>query len=165
MKGIKMKTFRFNNLNVIRSQYNNKGQKSDKYLWAKDIRWGICQNPVMSVLPKKQEKVMNEVSGRGHYGKRQLRALFSHSFSSQFGRMKFVGPGENFFLGFSSSIFSSLCQIVENTIFHPIFLPMFSILPKFIPTKHSVRDILSNTQCAHYELQCKTMNEHHEIHS
>ena len=43
------------------------------------------------------EKVMNEVSGRGHYGKRLMRALFSHNFSSRFGRMRFLGPGEKIF--------------------------------------------------------------------
>ena len=59
---------------------------------------------------------------------------------------KICGPGrENFLSGFPSSLFSLVCQTVENTVFHSIFLPMFSILPKFIPTKHSVRDILSNT--------------------
>ena len=50
------------------------------------------------------------------------------------------GPGrENFLPGFPSSPFSLLCQTVENTVFHPIFLPMFSILSIFTPTKHSVR--------------------------
>ena len=48
-----MKTFRFNNLNVIRSQYNNKGQKSDKYLWAKDIRWGYLLEPCHECFTKK----------------------------------------------------------------------------------------------------------------
>ena len=28
---------------------------------------------------------------------------------------------------------------MENTVFHPIFLPMFSILSIFTPTKHSVK--------------------------
>ena len=53
---------------------------------------------------------------------------------------KICGPGrENFLLGFPSSLFSLVCQIVENTVLHSIFLPMFSILPKFTPTKHSVK--------------------------
>ena len=46
---------------------------------------------------------------------------------------------ENFLPGFPSSPFSLLCQTVENTVFHPIFLPMFSILSIFTPTKHSVK--------------------------
>ena len=43
---------------------------------------------------------------------------------------KICGPGrENFLPGFPSSLFSLVCQTVENTVFHSIFLPMFSILP------------------------------------
>ena len=45
---------------------------------------------------------------------------------------------ENFLPGFLSSAFSFFCQTVENTVFHPIFIPLFSILTIFIPTKHSV---------------------------
>ena len=49
------------------------------------------------------------------------------------------GPGkENFLSGFPLSLFSSLSQIVENTVFHSIFHSMFSIPPKITPTKHSV---------------------------
>ena len=59
-------------------------QKSDKDLWAK-VTGGVG------------EKVMNEGSRRRHYGKRQLRALFPHTFSSQFERKKFVGLGEKIF--------------------------------------------------------------------
>ena len=50
------------------------------------------------------------------------------------------GPGrENFLPGFPSSPFSLLCQTVKNTVFPPIFLPLFSILSIFTPTKHSVK--------------------------
>ena len=56
------------------------------------------------------EKVMNEVSGRGHYGKRLMRALFSHNFSSRFGRMRFLGPGEKIF----------------SRVFHPQYFPSFA---------------------------------------
>ena len=45
---------------------------------------------------------------------------------------------ENFLRSFPSSTFSFFCQIVENIVFHPIFIPLFSILTIFIPTKHSV---------------------------
>ena len=45
---------------------------------------------------------------------------------------------ENFFPGFPLSLFSSLSQIMENTVFHSIFCSMFSIPPKITPTKHSV---------------------------
>ena len=49
------------------------------------------------------------------------------------------GPGkEKFFPGFPLSLFSSLSQIMENTVFHSIFCSMFSIPPKITPTKHSV---------------------------
>ena len=52
---------------------------------------------------------------------------------------KICGLGrENFLPDFPSSLFSLVCQIVENTVFPYIFLLMFSILPKFTPTKHSV---------------------------
>ena len=51
---------------------------------------------------------------------------------------------ENFLPGFPSSPFSLLCQTVENTVFHPIFLPMFSIISIFTPTKHSARELVSN---------------------
>ena len=54
---------------------------------------------------------------------------------------KICGPGrENFLPGFLSSLFSLVCQTVENIVFHSIFLPRFSILPKFTPTKHSVSE-------------------------
>ena len=43
------------------------------------------------------EKVMNEVSEREHYGKRLMRALFFHNFSSEFGRMRFTGREEKIF--------------------------------------------------------------------
>ena len=50
------------------------------------------------------------------------------------------GPGrENFILGFSPFLFSFYSQTVENTFIPLIFLHMFSILPKFHPTKHSVK--------------------------
>ena len=63
---------------------------------------------------------------------------------------KICGPGrENFLPGFPSSLFSLVCQTVENIVFHSIFLsifsilpkftPIFSILPKFTPIKHSVK--------------------------
>ena len=56
---------------------------------------------------------------------------------------KICGPvRENFLPGFPSSLFSLVCQTVENTVFHSIFLPMFSILPKFTQTKHNVKDII-----------------------
>ena len=41
---------------------------------------------------------------------------------------EFCGPRrENFLLRFPSSQFSFFCKTVENTVFHPIVLPMFSI--------------------------------------
>ena len=50
------------------------------------------------------------------------------------------GPDrENFLPGFPLSIFSSLSQTVENTIFHSVFRSMFSILSKITPTKHNVK--------------------------
>ena len=53
---------------------------------------------------------------------------------------KKCGPGrENFFLGFLSSPFSFSNQIVENNIFHHIFLILVSILLVFTPTKHSLK--------------------------
>ena len=33
---------------------------------------------------------------------------------------------------------------MENTVFHLIFLPMFSILSIFTPTKHSVKPVETN---------------------
>ena len=45
---------------------------------------------------------------------------------------KFVGP----------PLFSPpppLNQIVKNSIFHPIFLSLFSILPVFTPTNHTLK--------------------------
>ena len=51
------------------------------------------------------------------------------------------GPGkENFLPGFPLSLFSSLSQTVENTIFHSVFCSMFSIPSKITPTKHSVKE-------------------------
>ena len=62
---------------------------------------------------------------------------------------KICGPGrENFLPGFPSSLFYFVCQTVENTVFHSIFLPRFSILPKFTPTKHSV-----NLKVVNYSLR------------
>ena len=42
----------------------------------------------------------------------------------------------NFLPGFPLSLFSSLSQTMENTVFHS----MFSILSKISPTKHSVKE-------------------------
>ncbi|KAK4589164.1 hypothetical protein RGQ29_019954 [Quercus rubra] len=51
----------------------------------------------------------------------------------------FNGPGrENFLSGFLSSPFSFSNQTVENNIFHQIFLSLFSILPVFTSTKHTL---------------------------
>ena len=62
---------------------------------------------------------------------------------------KICGPGrENFLPGFPSSLFSLVCQTVENIVFHSIFLPRFSILPKFTLTKHSV-----NLKVVNYSLR------------
>ena len=67
---------------------------------------------------------------------------------------KICEPGrENFLPDFPSSLFSLICQTVENIVcqtvknivFHSIFsilpklTPIFSILPKFTPIKHSVK--------------------------
>ena len=53
---------------------------------------------------------------------------------------KICGPGrENFLPGFPPFLFSLYSQTEENSVFYPIFLPIFSILPKFHPTKNSVR--------------------------
>ena len=45
---------------------------------------------------------------------------------------------ENFLPHFLSLLFSFLNQTVENNIFHPIFLSLFSILPVFTPTKNTL---------------------------
>ena len=42
-------------------------------------------------------------------------------------------------LHFLSLLFFLLNQTVENAIFHYIFLSLFSILPVFTPTKHTLR--------------------------
>ena len=56
------------------------------------------------------------------------------------------GPGrENFLPGFLSFPFSFPNQTVKNNIFHPIFLSLFSILPVFTPTKHTLRVCLDTT--------------------
>ena len=80
---------------------------------------------------------MNEGSERGIMVK-DNRALFLWLFLliweeeiCGFSRKKFLPD-------FLFSIFSSFCQTVENTVFYPIFLPMFSILSRFTPTKRSV---------------------------
>ena len=75
--------------------------------------------------------------GRGYFGKSAFTALSLQIFLLIW-EDENCGPGrENFLPGFPSSPFSLLCQTVKNTVFHPIFLPMFSILSIFTPTKHS----------------------------
>ena len=49
-----------------------------------------------------------------------------------------MDPGENFLPYFMSLLFYFLNQTVENNIFHLIFLSLFSILPVFTPTKHTL---------------------------
>ena len=49
---------------------------------------------------------------------------------------------ENFLPGFPLSLFSSLSQTMENTVFYSVFRSMFSIPPKITPTKHSVKDCM-----------------------
>ena len=46
---------------------------------------------------------------------------------------------ENFLHHFLFLLFSLLNQTRENSIFHPIFLSFFFILPVFIPTKRGLR--------------------------
>ena len=85
------------------------------------------------------EKVMNEVGGEGItvkvLGENFLSWLFLPIWEE-----KICGPGrENNLPGFPLLLFSPACQTVENTVFLSIFLPMFSIPPKFTSTKHSVK--------------------------
>ena len=63
-----------------------------------------------------------------------------HSFPPDLGGWDLWPGRENFLPGFPSSVFFTLYQTVENTVFHPLFFPMFSILSKINPTKHSVRN-------------------------
>ena len=56
------------------------------------------------------------------------------------GEDKKYGPGrEKFLPSFLSSQFSFSNQTVKNSVFHPIFLPLFSILPIFTQTKHNLK--------------------------
>ena len=74
----------------------------------------------------------------------KVRVLWEHFLSRLFlpiWKDEICGPGrENFLPSFPPFLFSSACQIVENTVLLSIFLSMFSISPKFTTTKHSVRD-------------------------
>ena len=74
----------------------------------------------------------------------KVRVLWEHFLSRLFLPIwedEICGPGrENFLPSFPPFLFSSACQIVENTVLLSIFLSMFSISPKFTTTKHSVRD-------------------------
>ena len=50
--------------------------------------------------------------------------------------------GENFLPGFPLPLFSPHCQTVENSVFHSVFLPIFSIPPKIYPIKHNVKEAI-----------------------
>ena len=94
-------------------------------VWDKDCC--ICSRRVCSC--ERREK-------RGIY----VKVLWQHFFLRIFLPVwedKKSGPRrENFFPCFLSLIFSFPNQTMENNIFHPIFLSLFSILPIFTPTKH-----------------------------
>ena len=60
---------------------------------------------------------------------------------------KICGPErKNFLPDFPLHLFSSHSQTEENSIFHSIFLLTFSILPKFHPTKHNVKETDTHTE-------------------
>ena len=69
-----------------------------------------------------------------------MRQFSLIDFPLDLGGKKFVGSGRKFSPGFPLLLYSSHSQTEENSVFHPIFLLIFSILPKFHPTKHSVKD-------------------------
>ena len=88
------------------------------------------------------------LDSRGHYGKSAKRAFSLQAFPPDLGGKNLWAWRENFLPGFPSSLFYFVCQTVENTVFHSIFLPRFSILPKFTLTKHSV-----NLKVVNYSLR------------
>ena len=96
-------------------------------VWEKDCC--VCNSCVCNC--ERREKQGNCVKMLWHH--------FSLLFSSRFERIKNVGPREIFLPDFLSSPFSFPNQIVEYSVFHPIFLPLFSILPIFNPTKQSLK--------------------------
>ena len=89
----------------------------------------------------------------GYLCKSVVIALFSPAFLMIWEDKK-CGPWrENFLPGFLSSPFSFPNQTVENSVFHPIFLPLFSILPVFTPTKHSLSETWrDNRACRYHQL-------------
>ena len=81
---------------------------------------------------------VRRVGGRGHLCNSTVREFSLHNFPPDLGGKKLVGSEENFLPGFPSSLFSFASQTMENTVFHIIFHPLFSIVPIIPPTKHSV---------------------------
>ena len=77
--------------------------------------------------------------GRGHYGKSAMRKFSLMAFPPDLGGKNLWARERKFSPGFPPFLFSLYSQTEENSVFYPIFLPIFSILPKFHPTKHSVR--------------------------
>ena len=74
----------------------------------------------------------------GLYGKITMRQFSLIDFPADLEGKKFVGPGRKFSPAFSLLLFSFHSQTEENSVFHLIFLLIFSIILKFHPTKHSV---------------------------
>ena len=77
---------------------------------------------------------VKKIGGRGYYDKSSVRK-FSPGFSSQFGRKKFVNPGEKIISRAFLPIFFNLPNSKKHC-FPQHFPPYVFILPKFTPTKH-----------------------------
>ena len=113
----------------------------------------LWEGKVIKMRKGKSYQVMNKV--RGRWEGICIKCISQHFslpiFLSIWEDKKSGSERENFLSCFLSLLFSFLNQIVENNIFHSIFLFfLFSILLVFTPTKHTLRDqysISPNEQC------------------
>ena len=96
-------------------------------IWGKSLRWGRWRSWMKGWW--------EGITIKLHWGS-FLSLLFIPIWEE-----KIFGPGrKNFLPDFPLHLFSSHSQTEENSIFHSIFLLTFSILPKFHPTKHNVKE-------------------------
>ena len=105
----------------------------------------LCCEKKVTRMRRGKSQVMNKIRGRWEgICVKWISKHFSLLIFLIFWEDKKSGPRrENFLSSFLSLLFFFLNQTVKNNIFYPIFFSLFSILPVFTPTKHTLKAILN----------------------